>query len=129
MSRAELWKSLATATDAVAAAGNDHAREATPQTKNASDAAVREYVKRLTPVVGQVEARKYGASSTAYQEAIDRLEALNAKLLVLPSMDDTDRKLVRQLTEEQEAAGKAFEDARVALDAALEKAAAYDNRT
>ena len=56
------------------------------------------------------------------------LAALHSKLLVLPSMDDADRKLVRQLTEDQAAAGKAFEAARVALDAALEKAAAYDNR-
>ena len=128
MSRAELWKALDEATDAVQAAGKDHAREATPQTREASDAAVREYVKRLIPVVGQVEALRYEASAAAYQQAIDRLAALHSKLLVLPSMDDADRKLVRQLTEDQAAAGKAFEAARVALDAALEKAAAYDNR-
>ncbi len=38
-----------------------------------------------------------------------------------------DRKLLRQLTEEQAAAGKAFEAARFALDAALERAKARDN--
>ena len=129
MSRAELWKALAEATDTVQTAGDDYAREATPQTREASDAAFRQYVKRLTPVVGQVEARKYEASLAAYQEAIDRLETLNSTLSVLPSMDDADRQRVRQLTDEQTAARKAFEDARVALDVALEKTAAYDNRT
>ncbi len=58
---------------------------------------------------------------------LDRVEALNATLSVLPSMDDADRTLSQQLSEEQAAAGEAFERARAALDAALERALAHDN--
>ncbi len=89
-------------------------------------AAVYSYVQRLSPVIGQVEAFRFEASLRAHQDAIDRLETLNSALSALPAMDNADRKLLQQLTEEQAAAGKAFEVARVALDAALQRARAHD---
>jgi len=122
MSRAELWKALADATDAVQAAGDEYTRASTPQARAAMDAAFREYVRRLTPVIGTAAASSYEASLASYEEVLDRVEALNATLSVLPSMDDADRTLSQQLTEEQAAAGEVFERARVALDAALERA-------
>ena len=90
-------------------------------------AAVNEYVQRLSPVIGQVEAFRYEASLRTHQNAIDRVATLNSRLSALPAMDNADRKLLQQLTEEQAAAGKAFEAARVALDAALKRAKARDN--
>ena len=127
MSRAEIWKALADATDAVQAAGDEYARASPPQARAAMDAAFREYVRRLTPVIGTAAASRYEASLASYEEVLDRVEALNATLSVLPSMDDADRALSQQLTEEQAAAGEAFEGARAALDAALERARAHDN--
>ena len=62
-----------------------------------------------------------------FEDAIERLEKLNATLSVLPSIDEADRTLQQTLTEEQAAAGKAFEVARVALDAELQRARALDN--
>ncbi len=126
MSREAAWKALADATDAVQAAVDDYAREATLQARTAVHAAVNDYVRRLSPVIGQVEAFRYEASLRTHQDAIDRLETLNSSLSAFPSMDNADRKLLRQLTEEQAAAGKAFEAARVALDAALQRARAHD---
>ncbi len=127
MEREERWKALADATDAVQAAVDDYAREATLQARTAVHAAVNDYVQRLSPVIGQVEAFRYEASLRTHQNAIDRVDTLNSRLGALPSMENADRKLLRQLTEEQAAAGKAFEAARVALAAALEKARAHDN--
>ncbi len=126
MSREAAWKALADATDAVQAAVDDYAREATLQARTAVNAAVNDYVQRLSPVIGQVEAFRYEASLRTHQDAIDRLETLNSTLSALSSMDNADRKLLRQLTEEQAAAAKAFEAARVALDAALQRARAHD---
>ena len=127
MSREAVWKALADATDAVQVAVDDYAREATLQARTAVNAAVNDYVQRLSPVIGQVEAFRYEASLRTHQDAIDRLETLNSTLSALSSMDNADRKLLRQLTEEQAAAGKAFKAARVALDAALQRAKARDN--
>ncbi len=127
MSRAELWKALGEATDAVQAAGDEYTRAPTPQARAVMDAAFREYVRRLTPVVGTAAAPRYEASLASYEEVLDRVEALNATLSVLPSMDETDRQLQQHLTDEQAAAGEAFEVARAALDAALERALAHDN--
>ena len=127
MSRTALWQALAGATDAVQAAGDEYTRAPTPQARAAMDAAFREYVRRLTPVIGQVEASRYEASLAAYEKVLDRVEALTATLSVLPSMDEADRTLSRQLTKEQAAAAKAFEGASAALDAALERAFARDN--
>ena len=127
MLRAELWAALREATDAVQAAGDDYTRASTPQARAAMAAAFREYVRRLTPVIGTAAASRYEASLASYEEVLDRVEALNATLSVLPSMDDADRTLSQQLTEEQAAAGEAFEGARAALDAALERALAHDN--
>ena len=127
MSREAVWKALADATDAVQAAVDDYAREATLQARRAVNVAVYDYVRRLSPVIGQVEAFRFEASLRTHQDAIDRLETLNSTLSALSSMDNADRKLLRQLTEEQAAAGKAFKAARVALDAALQRAKARDN--
>ena len=127
MSRAELWKDLGEATDAVQAAGDEYTRASTPQARAAMDAAFREYVRRLTPVIGTAAASRYEASLASYEAVLDRVEALTATLSVLPSIDEADRTLSQQLTEEQAAAGEAFEGARAALDAALERALAHDN--
>ncbi len=62
MSRAELWKALGEATDAVQAAGDEYTRASTPQARAAMDAAFREYVGRLTPVIGTAAASRYEAS-------------------------------------------------------------------
>ncbi len=127
MEREERWNALADATDAVQAAVDDYAREATLQARTAVHAAVNDYVQRLSPVIGQVEAFRYEASLRTHQDAIDRLQTLNSALRALPAMDNADRKLLQQLTEEQAAAGKAFKAARVALDTALKRAKARDN--
>ncbi len=127
MSRAALWQALAGATDAVQTAGDEYTHAPTPQARAAMDAAFREYVRRLTPVIGTAAASRYEASLAAYEKVLDRVEALTATLSVLPSMDEADRTLTRQLTEEQAAAEKAFEGASAALDAALERAFAHDH--
>ena len=128
MSRAALWQALAGATDAVQAAGDEYAHAPTPQARAAMDAAFREYVRRVTPVIGQVEASRYEASLAAYEKVLDRVEALTATFSVLPSMDEADRTLRQQLTDDQAAAGTAFEGASTALDAALERAFAHDEK-
>ena len=127
MSRAELWSALADATDAVQAATDAYERAPTPQTREAMDAAFHEYVQRLIPVIGTAKAFEYQAGLATFEDAIERLEKLNATLSVLPSIDEADRTLQQTLTEEQAAAGKAFEVARVALDAELQRARALDN--
>ena len=88
--------------------------------------AIREYVRHLPLVIGNAEAGRYEARWVAYQEATEHVEQLSARLGMLPSMDATDRQLQQQLTDEQTAAGTAFEAAAVALEAALERARALD---
>ncbi len=90
------------------------------------DSAFREYVRRLTPVIGTAAASRYEASLATYEAVLDRVEALTATLADLSSIDEADRTLSRQLAEEQAEAGEVFERARVALDAALERALAHD---
>ena len=101
MSRAELWKALADATDAVEAAYDECAREPTPAARAALAAAEREYAQRLYPVIGQVAAFTYEAGLVTYQAAIG--------------------------TEDEAAAREVFEVAQVALLAALERAMALNN--
>ena len=127
MEREERWKALADATDVVQAAVDEYRREATLQARRAVNVAVYDYVQRLEPVIGQVEAFRFEVSLRTHQDAIDRVQTLNLALRALPAMDNADRKLLQQLTEEQAAAGKAFEAAQVALSAALETAKARDN--
>ena len=127
MSRAELWAALSEATDAVQAAGDDYTREATSQARAAVDAAFREYVKRLSPVIGQVAAFKYEASLRTYQDTLDRVEELNAMLSTSPSVDDAGTKLWQQLDKKRARAGRAFKAAEAALDAALNTARALNS--
>ena len=126
MSRAELWKALGEAADAVQAAVNKYDRAPTPQTRAVRDAAFRAYVRRLPLVVGNAEAGRYEVRWVAYQEATERVEQLTARLSLLPSMDATDRQLRQQLADEQAAARKAFEVATIALGAALQRARRLD---
>ena len=127
MSRDELWTGLGEVADVVQAAVDECERASTPQTRAVRDAAFRQYVRRLPLVIGNAEAGRYEAHWVAYQEATQRLEQLTARLCLLPSKDATDRQLQQQLTDEQAAAGTAFEAASVALGAALERARALDN--
>ena len=105
MSRAELWKALTDATDAVQAAGDEYTRASTPQALAAVNAAFHEYVQRLYPVIGHAEAFRYEASLATYQKAIEHAAS----------------------EDEEQAAERAFEAAQAALDAALERARAHDN--
>ncbi len=129
MSRAALWQALAGATDAVQAAGDEYAHAPTPQARADMDAAFREYVRCLTPVIGQVEASRYEASLAAYEKVLDRVEALTTTLSMLSYMDKADRTLTQQLTKEQAAAEKAFKGASAALDVALQRAFAHDHES
>ena len=70
----------------VQAAGDEYTLAPTPQARAAMDAAFREYVRRLAPVIGQVEASRYEASLAAYEKVLDRVEALTAlRARALPS--------------------------------------------
>jgi|TARA_B100000315_G_scaffold249865_1_gene281742 transglutaminase-like putative cysteine protease len=127
MSREALWTALAEATDAVKAAVEEYRRAPTPPARAARDAVCCEYVKRLSPVIGQVEAFAFEASLRAYQDVVDRVEQLHATFSAAASLDDADRTLVQQLVGERTAAGRAFEAAMAALTVALQRAIAYDN--
>ena len=80
MSRDELWRGLAKSAAAVQDAVEAFARDSTPLTRAAADAACRDYVQRLAPVIGEMTAFRYEASIRAFQDAIDRLDAMNATL-------------------------------------------------
>ena len=126
MAREALWTALADAADAVRTTVDQYRLAPTQQTRNASNVALLEYVKRLFPAIGQVEAFRYEASLLTYHDAIGRVEQLNATLSAWRFLDDGDRTLWQQLVEEQAAAGRAYEAAGVALDAALARARALD---
>ena len=59
---------------------------------------------------------------------IDPLTELLNRLSLLPSMDATDRQLQQHLIDDQAAAGKAFGVATVALETALDRARAHDEK-
>ena len=80
MARELLWKALAEATDPAQAATHEHAQEATPQARVAAEAAMQEYVSRLAPVIGRVAAFTYEVSLRTHQDAVDRLDGLNATI-------------------------------------------------
>ena len=80
MARELLWKALAEATDAAQVATHEHAQEATPQARAAAEAAMQEYVSRLAPVIGRVAAFTYEVSLRTHQDAVDRLDGLNATI-------------------------------------------------
>ena len=127
MTRNALWTGLRKAADAVQVAVNAYERAPTPQTRAVRDAAFQEYVRRLPHLIGTLEAGRYEARWVTYQEATGRVEQLTARLSLLPSTDAADRQLQQQLTDEQAAAGTAFEAAAVALEAALERTRALDH--
>ena len=127
MSRDDLWWGLAESAAAVQDAVEAFARDSTPQTRAAADAACRDYVQRLAPVIGEVTAFRYEASIRAFQDAIDRLDATHATLARLPSLDETDRILVTRLTDELATAQRAVDAAEADLADALERARAHDN--
>ncbi len=104
MGREALWKALAEAADAAQAATHEHAREATPQARAAAEAALQEYVNRLTPVIGRVAAFTYEVSLRAHQDAVDRLDGLNA---TIDAGEAVDMKLWLKLFEEVAAAERA----------------------
>ena len=128
VTRAALWTGLGEAVEAVQAAVDEYERAPTPQRRAVRDAAFREYVRRLPHVIGNAEANRYEASWVAYQEATERVEQLAVRLGLLPSTDATDRQLQQQLIDAQAAAGKAFGVATVALEAALDRARAHDEK-
>ena len=80
MGREALWKALAEATDAAQTATHEHAQEATPQARAAAEAAMQEYVSRLAPVIGRVAAFTFEVSLRTHQDAVDRLDGLNATI-------------------------------------------------
>ena len=128
VTRAALWTGLGEAADVVQAAVDEYERTPTPQRRAVRDAAFREYVRRLPHAIGNAEAGRYEASWVAYQEATERVEQLTVRLGLLPSTDATDRQLQQQLIDAQAAAGKAFGVATVALEAALDRARAHDEK-
>ena len=127
MSRAELWAALAEATDAVQAAVEEYGRAPTPRARAARDAVFREYVKRLSPLIGQAEALAFEVSLHAYQALVARVEQLHATLRSGASLDVADRTLMQQLVGERAEAGKTFEAAMAALSAVLERSRARDS--
>ncbi len=124
MAREALWTALAEAADAARAATHEYAREATPQGRAAAEAAMQEYVNRLAPVIGRVEAFKYEVSLRTHQDAVDRLDRLN---VTIDAGEAADMKLWLQLSEDVAAAGRALEAAEAAVAAALDSARAHDH--
>jgi len=126
VTREALWTGLSEAADVVQAAVDKYEHTSTAQTRAARDEAFRQYVRRLPLVIGNAEAGRYETRWAAYEEATQRVEQLTARFSLLPSRDATDRQLQQQFTDEQAAAGTAFEAATVALRVALERARALD---
>jgi hypothetical protein len=126
VTREALWTGLSEAAEVVQAAVDEYEHTSTAQTRAVRDVAFRQYVGRLPLVIGNAEAGRYEARWAAYEEATQRVEQLTARLSLLPSRDAIDRQLQQQFTEEQAAAGTAFEAATVALGVALERARALD---
>ena len=122
MARELLWKALAEATDAAQAATHEHAQEATPQARAAAEAAMQEYVSRLAPVIGRVAAFTYEVSLRTHQDAVDRLDGLNA---TIDAGEAVDMKLWL-FFEEVAAARGAQEAAEAAVAAAVDKARAHE---
>ncbi len=91
------------------------------------DAACHDYVQRLAPVIGEVAAFRYEASIRAFQDAVDRLDATNATLARLPSLDEADRILVTRLTDELATAQSAVDAVEGDLAGALDRARARDD--
>ncbi len=122
MARELLWKALAEATDAAPAATHEHAQEATPQARAAAEAAMQEYVSRLAPV-GRVAAFTYEVSLRTHQDAVDRLDGLNA---TIDAGEAVDMKLWHKFFEEGAAARGAHEAAEAAVAAAVDKGRAHE---
>ncbi len=122
--REAVWKALAEATDAAQAATHEHAQEATPQARADAEAAMQEYVSRLAPVIGRVAAFTYEVSFRTHQDAVDRLDGLNA---TIDAGEAVDMKLWLQLFEDVAAARRAHEAAETAIAAAVDTVRAHDN--
>ncbi len=123
MARELLWKALAEATDAAQAATHEHAQGATPQARAAAEAAMQEYVSRLAPVIGRVAAFTYEVSLRTHQDAVDRLDGLNA---TIDAGEAVDMKLWLKFFEEVAAARGAHEAAEAAVAAAVDKVRAHE---
>ena len=123
MARELLWKALAEATDAAQVATHEHAQEATPQARAAAEAAMQEYVSRLAPVIGRVTAFTYEVSLRTHQDAVDRLDGLNA---TIDAGEAVDMKLWLKVFEEVAAARGAHEAAEAAVAAAVDKVRAHE---
>ena len=64
MSRDELWRGLVEAATLAQDAVEAFARDSTPQTRADADAACRDYVQRLAPVIGEVSLDKRGTDES-----------------------------------------------------------------
>ena len=123
MTREALWKELAVASDAAQTATHEHAQEATPQARAAAEAAMQEHVSRLAPVIGRVAAFTYEVSLRTHQDAVDRLDGLNA---TIDAGEAVDMKLWLKFFEEVAAARGAHEAAEAAVAAAVDTGRAHE---
>ena len=70
MSRAELWRALDEATDAVQTANDAFGQTLSPQTRAALTAAFHAYAECLSPLIGHAAALRYEAGWMTYHAAI-----------------------------------------------------------
>jgi hypothetical protein len=94
--------------------------EQSPATLATAQAAIREYLDRLTPVIGAEAAFTFQVAFETCQAAMDRLSMLNATLAAQGRpIDDADVELLQQVQQEQNAAVEACDLAGKEIDARL----------
>lgn len=126
MPREQLWKALAEASDAVAAATYDCLQGSTQSRRNCAESAIRAYVDLLGPVIGHRLAVRYHVSYQSAIVAIDRLSGLMATLAARSTTNDADVAMTSALGEAQAAALDELERVQAEVDAALDQAAERD---
>ena len=84
---------------------------------------MQEYESRLAPVIGRVAAFRYEVSLRTLQDAVDRLDGMNA---TIDAGEAADMNLWLKLFEEVAAAERAHEAAEAAVAAAADKVRAHE---
>ncbi len=122
----ELWREMAAASDAVAAAECNWSRADTPESRATLEAAARRLIATIGPLAGDEVASNYNIAFGAFVDAVHRHEQFLATLSTQTAIDEADRQLSDHLAADTAAAIAALEAPHAAVVTRLKEIADWE---
>lgn len=124
MTRENLWRALAEASQDAEATFATYEQDKTPLNGRACEQRIMTYMERLRPVVGEELAFRLHASYQGLMTALDRKDALIVQLIGVPRLlDDAERSMLTALEDQERAAQSEFTTVRAQISKRLDEVA------